>query len=145
MKRILYPDVDINQIIQIYNKSQDNPIWGYDYFVDLLGELKKAYPISPNDPLPHDSEGMRLFLPRLQRKVLATGVQLCWTPTPREELERGVTFEEWWLIVFTTGFNQTAHVDADEDMIKRIKVVLDREDEPRWWIMKEFSYPPPQG
>ncbi|KAF8599110.1 hypothetical protein BDV93DRAFT_526295 [Ceratobasidium sp. AG-I] len=143
MDRVMYPDVSDKRMEQIYEESESQLIWGYGYFVDFFGEFKRVYSVPLNNGLPHNPEDKRSFIPRFKAEIVATGAQVLWCPTPPKELERGASLEEGWLVIVTTGFNKTAHVAADEEMIDRVKLVLKREDNPGWWLMREFSYPPP--
>lgn len=39
---LVYPDVDDERVIQIFNQLRQKPIWGYGYFVNLAAVRHKA-------------------------------------------------------------------------------------------------------
>ncbi|KAF8601211.1 hypothetical protein BDV93DRAFT_510297 [Ceratobasidium sp. AG-I] len=102
----MYPDVDDEQIIQIYEQSRRNTIWGYGYFVDVEIEYNKAYPVSSGDGLPHDSDDEKYFISRFRDMLIAAGAQVLWYATPRQERLRGSTQEMGWAVILTTGFDK---------------------------------------
>lgn len=137
----MYPDVGDDQIIEIYKQSRHKLIWGFGYFVDFVAEHNKAFPISNDDGLPHNSDEEVNFVDYFEQKLLATGAQVVWYSTPLEQRRLGA-HDMGWLVVLTTGFNKTAHTPADNLITECVKSVLKRTDDPGWWPMKGFSYPP---
>ncbi|KAH7334165.1 hypothetical protein B0J17DRAFT_631667 [Rhizoctonia solani] len=57
----------------------------------------------------------------------------------------GNSEDEAWLVILGTGFDKTPHVPISGELTERVRATLETKEEPAWWSMKGFAYPPPQS
>lgn len=141
---IAYPKLGPEQIHKIYNQSRHTPIQGYGYFVDPL----KTYMDFCPDTWARDAanRGMSKFLYALQEQLFVAGLDPSYVPfysTPRRLWLPGISSDKGYLVVLGTGFNQQLHDPEVLKLEERVRAILRTQEEPCWWPMRNFYFPPP--
>ncbi|KDN36618.1 hypothetical protein RSAG8_10721, partial [Rhizoctonia solani AG-8 WAC10335] len=138
---IPFPDVSPDRVDEIYQQSQRRIIYGYGFFVGPFALIDKKKSLGSD----HSYAGQDM-LDKAQSDLYALGLQpksiTSHYPTPM--WFRDTCDEEGWLVILGTGFGLQHHVPISDELVQRVQAILSTDDEPSWWPMMEFLYPPPK-
>ncbi|CAE6511443.1 unnamed protein product [Rhizoctonia solani] len=144
-KRLAYPDVSPEKLHEIYRQSLRKPNHAYGFFVSPVALYKKirGRPESPDMPIEDD---VGLFLWDIQQQLYGIGLHklaIVDVPTPKQC--RDIYLQDFgWLIILGTGFDKTLHVPISDEFTQCVQNILQTEEPPAWWSMKQFTYAHPK-
>ncbi|CAE6481277.1 unnamed protein product [Rhizoctonia solani] len=144
-RRLAYPDVPPATIYEIYKQSLRKPIHAYGIFVDpiALYNRLRGRPESPDACIMKDQG---LFLSDMQEKILSimpNELSIAQVPTPKQ-YRHPWSADGGWLIILGTGFDKTPHVPISDELMQRVREILQSEEPAAWWSMRKFTYPHPK-
>ncbi|CAE6525612.1 unnamed protein product [Rhizoctonia solani] len=70
----------------------------------------------------------------LHKLAIATSI-----PTPKR-FRTPSSDENGWLVILGTGFDKTLHVPVPDELLRRVREILEIEEDPAWWLMRWFNY-----
>ncbi|CAE6472531.1 unnamed protein product [Rhizoctonia solani] len=143
--KLAYPDVTHPEIYEIYKQSLHKPIHAYGFFVDPVQLFTKRQDRSPAmDELA--AKDVLRFLWELREELHATGLHklaIASIPTPKR-YQTSSSGDNGWLVILGTGFDKTLHVPVPEELMRRVREILETEEPPAWWSTRWFNYPHPK-
>lgn len=115
-------------------------IYAYGFFIVLDNAYCKAHPPSSND-----GTKIRELVQKLETDLIAAGLShtfITWFPTPSRLRVLECTLDEDLLVMLGTGFDKKLHALIPDGLEEQLKTILGTQDEPQWWLMEGYSYPP---